>query len=93
MNSLDQIQAAVREGRYEMTFHATEEVAEDDLHLLDVESALLTGSLVSTQADPQCGPKYVVEGLAGDLATRAGVVARFQPGGTLVIFTVYEIHS
>ena len=88
MTPLDQIRDAVREGRYELTLHATDEAAEDDLHLLDIESALLTSRLVSTQPDPLRGPKSVVEGLAGDLTTPVGVVARFQPGGMMVIITV-----
>ncbi len=91
MNPMDEIRTAVLEGRYEMTLHATEEAAEDDLHLLDIESALLNGKVTSTQPDPRGAPKYVVEGLAGDLATRVGVVTRFQSGGLLVIITVYEI--
>ncbi len=53
MNPLDDLRKAIQEGLYELAFHAAEEAADDDLHLLDLESALLTGRLAATQPDPQ----------------------------------------
>ena len=90
---LPAIQAAIREGRYEMTLHAVDEAVDDDLHVVDVESAVLTGTIVQTQTDPGRSPKYVIEGLASDLMTRVGVVARFHAADSLVIITVYEIKA
>lgn len=55
----------------------------DDLHAVDVESAVLTGTLVRTEPDPVRGPKHVIEGTASDLETRVDAV----------IITVYEIQA
>jgi hypothetical protein len=40
---IEQIREAVRQARYDMTAHATQEVAEDGLEIVDVEQAILTG--------------------------------------------------
>ena len=78
MDALEELRRAVREGRYELTLHAIDEAANDDLHVVDLESAVLTGSLLRTEDDSACGPKYVIEGMAADLSTPVGVVSRFQ---------------
>ena len=45
-----------------MTIHAVEEMAEDDLDLLDIEEAVLNGHVVKRdRVDPR-GTKYTVEG-------------------------------
>ena len=64
MSPLQELQQAVREGRYELTVHAWQEAGADDLHALDVESAVLTGAIVRIEADPNRGTKYVVKGTA-----------------------------
>jgi hypothetical protein len=73
-----------------MTVHAMEEMAEDDLDIIDIEHAISSGQLVrSEKADPR-GTKYVVEGLAADERTPVGVVGRSATRRYLII-TVYEI--
>ena len=47
-----------------MTVHATEEMAEDDLDILDIEEAVLNGKIVRRNSSEPLGPKYTVEGLA-----------------------------
>lgn len=49
-----------------MTVHAAEEMAEDDLDILDIEQAVMTGRLMHIEKDDARGRKYVVEGLATD---------------------------
>jgi hypothetical protein len=73
-----------------MTVHAMEEMAEDDLDILDVEQALLTGQLTRTEKDDPRGTKYLIEGLAIDGETSLGVVGRFQ-GERYLIITIYEV--
>lgn len=74
-----------------MTVHAMEEMAEDDLDIIDIEHAISSGQLVrSEKADPR-GTKYVVEGLAADERTPVGVVGRFTATRRYLIITVYEI--
>lgn len=72
-----------------MTFHASEEMAEDDLDILDVEQAVLNGQVVGREKDDPRGTKYVIEGLATDGETSVGVVGRFQAERYLII-TIYE---
>ena len=74
-----------------MTLHAAEEMAEDNLDILDIEQAILSGRVVRRQKDDPRGTKYVVEGLATDDTTSVGVVGRFQSRERYLIVTIYEI--
>lgn len=47
-----------------MTAHATEEMAEDDLTIVDIEHVVLTGRVVETQRDDPRGNKHVLQGRA-----------------------------
>ena len=47
---------------YDMTMHASEEMAEDTLDIVDVESSILNGRLVkSEKVDPR-GTRHIVHG-------------------------------
>jgi hypothetical protein len=74
-----------------MSVHAMEEMAEDDLDIVDVEQAVLSGQLVRREKDDARGMKYVVEGLAADGETSVGIVGRFQGRERYLIITIYEI--
>jgi len=74
-----------------MTVHAMEEMAEDDLDILDFEQAVLNGQVVRREKDDPRGMKYVIEGLAADGETSVGVVGRFLDGERYLIITVYEV--
>lgn len=74
-----------------MTAHAMEEMAEDNLDILDVEQAILNGQVIRTKKDDPRGTKYVVEGTAIDQQTPVGIVGRFTSTGRYLIVTVYEI--
>ena len=74
-----------------MTVHAMEEMAEDNLDIVDVEQAVLSGQLVRREKHVARGTKYVVEGLAADSETSVGVVGRFQGRERYLIITIYEI--
>ena len=79
----------VRRGRYVMTTHADEEADEDGLSILDIESILLTGSIVERQRDLETGEwKYVVQGQTLDGGDGC-VVTKFGLVGRLYILTVY----
>ena len=43
---LERIRSAIRNGIYDTTIHAVEEMAEDDLDLTDVETSILNGRLI-----------------------------------------------
>ena len=87
------IRRLVEEGRYEISNHALDEALEDDLHRLDIESAILTGSLQRAQKGDKRGLKYVIVGHATDLERRVGIVVRFKSKDLCAIITVYEIQE
>jgi hypothetical protein len=89
--TIDRIREKFRLKAYDVTVHAAEEMAEDDLDILDLEQAVLTGQIVRTEKDDPRGPKYVVEGLATDGETSVGVVGRFSSSERYLIITIYEV--
>lgn len=65
--TLQRLRAKVRTGEYVMTVHAEEEMDADELTVFDVESAVLSGSIVERQRDRQTREaKYLVRGRALD---------------------------
>lgn len=62
----------------------------DGLTIFDVESVILTGSLIEQQRDRKTGHrKYLVRGETVDGSQTAVVVSRFGPTDKLVILTTY----
>ncbi len=88
---INKIRNAVKNGDYDLTYHAVEEMAEDDLEISDIENALLHGSIIKKEFENSCGAKYVIAGVATDHATPVGIVGRFKETGIFLIITVYEI--
>ncbi len=88
---LERIREKVRLRQYDMSAHAMEEMAEDMLTILDVESAILNGQISRVERDDPRGTKYVVVGTAIDRQTPVGVVVRFSGSGRTLIITVYEV--
>ena len=88
---VERIRERIRLRQYDMTAHATEEMAEEDLNIIDVERAVLTGRVVQIQRGDPRGNKYVLEGTATDGATSVGVVGRFVGSNRYLIVTVYKI--
>lgn len=73
-----------------MTLHADEEADEDDLSILDIESAILSGTVTERQKDRESGEwKYVIHGRALD-DREVSVVTKLATTGKAYILTVYE---
>jgi hypothetical protein len=64
---------------------------EDNLDVLDVEAAILTGEIAQVLTMDPRGTRYVVIGSAPDESTPVGVVVRFVDHDQLLIVTVYEV--
>ena len=80
----------IRHRDYVMTVHAEEEMDDDGLTILDVESVVLTGTIVERQRDVRTHEwKYVIVGTSID-NDPVGVVCKFGPTGRLVILTTYR---
>jgi hypothetical protein len=73
-----------------MTVHAAEEMEDDKLSIIDVESGVLTGQIIERQRDRDTGEwKYLVRGES--LAeNRIVVAAKLSVTGKMVIITVYR---
>jgi hypothetical protein len=48
---IEKIRDAIRKGNYDMTMHAYEEMAEDNLTIIDVENAVLSGIVKEKQKE------------------------------------------
>ena len=88
--TLGRFRSLFRSGKYLLSIHALEEMAEDDVLTEDVENAILTGSIVERQIDRATRErKYVFIGrdLAGDPVRLA---AKIGAAGKAVVITVYR---
>jgi hypothetical protein len=88
---LERIRNAILDRRYTLTEHAYDEMDDDNLDVLDAESAILTGEIDKVLTMDPRGTRYVVIGNATDQETQVGVVVRFVVHDQLLIITVYEI--
>jgi len=79
--------------QYDLTVHAYEEMAEDDLDVFDIEEAILNGRIARTQKRDPRGKKYTIEGLALDGITAVGIVGRFHATDRFLIITVYDVNK
>ena len=74
-----------------MTYHARKEMNDDGLTVYDVESGILTGSIIERQRDRVTAEwKYRIRGetLTGD---DIEVIAKLSPTSKLIIITVYML--
>ena len=76
-----------------MTQHANEEMAEDNLDILDIETSILCGQITKIEKNDPRGTKYTIEGMIKDNKTFVATVGRFTTTGKYRIITVYEIKS
>jgi hypothetical protein len=88
---LEKIRACIRTGHYETTFHANDEMVDDDLDILDIENSILTGQIVKIETDDPRGTKYTIYGTGMNNDVPVGTVGRFTASGKYRIITAYEI--
>ncbi len=88
---IGRIREKIRQGQYDLTKHAMDEMAEDNLDIRDVEETIFSGWVTRTEKEDPRGTKYVVEGKTVDRKTPVGVVGRFTNTGRYLIITVYEV--
>lgn len=73
---LTRIRKAILDQHYTLTEHAYDEMEEDHLDVLDIETAILTGRLEQILTNDPRGTRYVVVGTAADQTTIVSVVVR-----------------
>lgn len=81
----------VRAKNYVVSHHAADELEDDNLTILDLESIVLTGEIVERQNDQQTDEtKHLVNG--GTIAGHeAETVVKIGFTGTLIFITVYVV--
>ena len=89
--TIDRIRESIRLREYDFTAHAMEEMAEDNLDILDVEHAILTGQIARIERNDPRGIRYFVQGMARGTETLVGVVGRFATARRYLVITVYAI--
>ena len=90
-NEIERIRESVLSQCYTFSEHAYDEMTEDNFDVLEVEAALLTGTMEQVLTHDSRGTRYVVHGVATDQETQVGVVMRFVQSDMLLIITVYQI--
>jgi len=90
---IDRIRQKILLQQYDMTIHAVEEMAEDDLDIFDIEEAVLNGRVVRRSKKDPRGMKYTIEGFALDRERVVGVVGRFHGIDRFLIITVYDVNK
>ena len=70
---LARIRSNILDGCYDMTFHAAEEMAEDGLDIIDIENAILSGSIVRKHRDAAGRVCYTIQGNAADAVSFVSV--------------------
>jgi hypothetical protein len=89
--TLNRIRDLVRSLNYVVSIHAAEELEDDNLTILDLESVLLTGQITKRQRDRRTREaKTIVRGrtLHG---FEAEAIVKLGHTGTLFVITIYAV--
>ena len=89
--SISRIRDCIRSLNYVVSLHAAEELDDDDLTILDLETILLTGQITERQRDRKTRElKLVVRGRTTE-GRAAETIVKFNRIGTLFVITVYLV--
>ena len=93
MATIDIIRRKVRNREYEFTVpHFFEEMADDDLQLVDIEAAILNGKIRRRFTRDPRGARYEVVGVSTD-GRQVAIICRMKDTGKLLFITTYVIES
>ena len=89
--TIQQLRKLVRTLNYVVSTHATEELEDDELSILDLENIILTGQITERQRDVKTREiKNVVSGITLD-GSEAQAVVKIGLTGKLIVITVYVL--
>ena len=87
--TITQLRNLIRTLNYVVSTHATEELEDDSLSILDLENIILTGQIVERQRDIKTREvKHLVSGVTLD-GSQAQAVVKVGFTGKLIIITSY----
>jgi len=88
-STLSNFRHLIRTLQYFVSTHATEELEDDNLTILDLENIILTGQIVARQRDSQTREvKYIIDGITLD-GDSAQAVVKVGFSGKLIVITCY----
>ena len=88
--AIDKLRDLIRAERYQISVHANEEMATDFLIAIDVENAILNGSITKKFTKDPRGTRYEITGQACD-GRSISVICRIVAGEWLRIVTVFAL--
>ena len=89
--SISRIRDCIRSLNYVVSLHAAEELDDDDLTILDLETIILTGKITERQRDRKTREvKLVVRGHTIE-GRAAETIVKINQIGTLFVITVYLV--
>ena len=89
--SIAHLRQLIRTLSYIVSNHAADELADDNLSILDLENVVLTGQITERQRDRITREtKYVIQGNTLD-GNAAEVVAKVGHTGRLYVITIYAV--
>ena len=90
-SSISRIRDCIRSLNYVVSLHAAEELDDDDLTILDLETIILTGKITERQRDRKTREvKLVVRGRTIE-GRAAETIVKLNQIGTLFVITVYLV--
>lgn len=91
MATVDVIRRKIRDQEYEFAVpHFFEEMANDDLQFVDIESAILSGRIKRRFTRDPRGARYEIVGPATD-GRQVVVICRIKETGKLLFITTYLV--
>ena len=89
--SITRIRTLIRTLRYVVSLHAAEEMEDDEVTIIDLESIILAGRIIERQKEQETDEtKIVIRGRTLD-GRQAEAVVKVGLSGILYIITVYVV--
>jgi hypothetical protein len=90
MSTIQRIRQKILNKDYYISWHAEDEMLDDNLERADVVNAILKGTIERKLTHDIRGTRYRIEGPAKD-GRMIHVICRFKEDSNLVIITAYEL--
>jgi hypothetical protein len=90
MSTIQKIRQKIFDRNYHLSWHAEEEMMDDNLERSDIENGILRGRIERKLTKDIRGTRYRIEGPTKD-GRMIHVVCRFREDSSLVIITAYAL--
>jgi len=90
MTTIQRIRQKIIDREYYLSSHAEEEMLDDNLERIDIENAILKGSIERKMTQDIRGTRYRLEGPALD-GRLIHVICRFKENANMILITVYAL--